>query len=58
MFNESKLLKQKIVLNSEKQEIIRIYATEEMLNILIDQNYTQFFIDGTFKCVPKGRIIY
>jgi len=54
MFNEKKLMKQKIVLNSDKEEIIRIYATEESVDTLIDQNYKQFFIDGTFRCVPKG----
>ena len=36
-------------------ETIRIYATDEMLEVLEDKNYNQFFIDGTFKCVPKGN---
>jgi hypothetical protein len=37
-----------------KTETIRIYATKSMLDLLIDANYKQFFLDGTFKCVPKG----
>ena len=41
--------------DEEGQEAIRIYATEEMLNILEDKNYNHFFLDGTFKCVPKGK---
>ena len=49
------LLKQKITLNeNETIETLRLYATDEMLDILEDKNYTQFFLDGTFKCVPKG----
>ena len=40
------------------EETIRIYATDEMLDILIDKNYDQFFIDGTFKCVPKGIFLF
>lgn len=54
------LLKQKIILNeNEKLETLRIYATDEMLDVLEDKNYTHFFLDGTFKCVPKGsKFIY
>ena len=48
-------MREKISLNEgEKDEAIRIYATIEMLDILEDKNFTHFFLDGTFKCVPKG----
>ena len=48
-------LKQKITINEkETTETLRLYATDEMLDILEDKNYTHFFLDGTFKCVPKG----
>lgn len=55
-FNSIKLLKAKNSVKNQDgiEETIRIYATDEMLDILIDKNYDQFFIDGTFKCVPKG----
>ena len=26
----------------------------EMKNILLDKNFEQFFIDGTFDCLPAG----
>ena len=52
-------MKEKITIkpetSEEKEECIRIYATKKMLDILDDQNYEQFFLDGTFKCVPKGN---
>ncbi len=35
-------------------EKIRIYSLEEMLDNLIDRNFTQYFIDGTFDIVPKA----
>ena len=38
----------------QKDETIRIYSTKNLLDILIDANYQQFFLDGTFRCVPKG----
>jgi inorganic pyrophosphatase/exopolyphosphatase len=56
MYNGLKLMRHKMALNSEKQESCRIYATDQMLDTLLDKNYKQFFIDGTFKCVPKGII--
>ena len=49
-------MKQKHILNAEKQETIRIYSKKDNLDIMIDKNYRQFFIDGTFRCVPKGSI--
>lgn len=59
LVNGKPFLKQKITINNseneEDQEAIRIYASEEMLNILEDKNYNHFFLDGTFKCVPKGE---
>lgn len=52
-------LKQKIIINEgEKLETLRIYATDDMMNILEDKNYTHFFLDGTFKSVPKGIYLY
>ena len=50
-------MKKKIFIQNqgEPSESIRIYATEQMLDTLIDKNFTQFFLDGTFKCVPKGN---
>jgi hypothetical protein len=53
-------MKKKVFVQCSKDsgESLRIYATESMLNILIDKNYSQFFIDGTFKCVPKGKIFF
>ena len=36
--------------------IIRIHATNKMISGLSDKNYTHFFFDGTFDCVPSGRI--
>ncbi len=48
-------LREKIELNeADKKEALRICATDDMLDILEDRNYTHFFLDGTFKCVPKG----
>ncbi len=52
------LMRQKIITNNERQEAVRIYATDRMLDVLIDANYEHFFLDGTFKCVPKGIYYY
>ena len=35
---------------SGQLETLRIYATDEMIEVLEDKNYNQFFIDGTFMC--------
>lgn len=55
-YTGEKFLRKKILIQKqgEPSESLRIYASDNMLDILIDKNYTQFFIDGTFKCVPKG----
>ena len=46
--NGEPYLKEKISLNEDdKQETLRIYATDEMLDILEDRNFTHFFLDGT-----------
>ena len=54
--NNEKLMKKKITYQNENNitETIRIYATNEMLDILIDANYSRYFLDGTFRCVPGG----
>ena len=56
--NNQKLMKKKIIYHNENNitETIRIYATNEMLDILVDANYNQYFLDGTFRCVPRGCI--
>ncbi len=38
----------------KEEETLRIFATDSMLDNLKDANYAQFFLDGTFKCCPKG----
>ena len=30
--------------------------SEEMIAILRDKNYSHFFIDGTFSCIPAGYL--
>ena len=35
-----------------EQNVIRIYGTDESLKLLNDNKVTQYFIDGTYKCVP------
>ena len=59
-YTGSKFLKEKITVNLEDgtQETIRLYASEPMLDILEDRNYSHFFLDGTFKCVPKGFTLF
>ena len=47
----------KINLKVEDEDIIiRVYATNKMISDLGDKNYSHFFIDGTFDCVPSGSI--
>ena len=41
--------------NQEYKETLRIYASDEMLDVLEDKNYSHFFLDGTFKCVPRSN---
>lgn len=55
-FNGTKFQREKITWQDKdgSDETIRIYATDSMLDVLIDKNYSQYFIDGTFKCIPKG----
>jgi hypothetical protein len=48
------LMRRKIETNEQRQEAIRIYGNDNMLDILIDANYDHYFLDGTFKCVPRG----
>lgn len=57
-FENENLLKIKIEynegnVNSEKN-IIRIYGIKESLKLLDDDDVTQYFIDGTYKCVPNA----
>ena len=54
-FGKEKLLNYKVEFMNEenKMEKIRINSLEEMLDNLIDRNFTQYFIDGTFD-VPKA----
>jgi hypothetical protein len=33
---------------------IRVFAENYMISNLSDKNYSHFFIDGTFDCVPSG----
>jgi hypothetical protein len=47
-------MRRKIETNEQRQEAIRIYGNDNMLDILIDANYDHYFLDGTFKCVPRG----
>ena len=51
-----KLLKLKLEFcnDNDKMETIRIYFLHEMLDNLDDRNFSQYFFDGTFDCVPAG----
>ena len=58
LFDKKHLLKTKIEFYTKEKpnekNVIRIFATEETLKLLNDDEITQYFIDGTYKCVPHS----
>ena len=54
--NKEKLMKFKIEYLNENNttNTIRIYATNDSIKLLNDKNISQYFIDGTYKCVPHS----
>ena len=36
-----------------KIETIRLFATDEILDLFTNKNYNQFFIDCTYTCIPQ-----
>lgn len=50
--SESYTLDNKDKKKIENNRIIRIFATKESLSLLSNKNSSQFFIDGTYKCIP------
>ena len=56
-FRGEKLLLEKLEycnkLNNKENKVIRIYGTENSIKLLSDEDCTQYFIDCTYKCVPK-----
>ena len=54
--NKEKLLKVKIEFQNEKnlKNTIRLYATSESLKLFNDKNISQYFLVGTYKCVPHS----
>ena len=54
--NKEKLLKVKIEYLNEKntKNTIRLYATSESIKLFNDKNISQYFVDGTYKCVPHS----
>ena len=40
-------------INNKENKVLRIYGTEDSVKLLSDEECTQYFIDSTYKCVPK-----
>ena len=50
-----KLMKLKLIYPDNKiDKTIRIFGTKNSLKLLSDEMVTQYFIDGTYKCVPHS----
>ncbi len=40
-----------------EKEFVRIFMDQRMNDVMIDQNFHHFFIDGTFDCIPCQVIL-
>ncbi len=40
-------------INNNESKSLRIYGTNERVKLLNDEDITQYFVDCTYKCVPK-----